>query len=291
MTTENDNEDELLEEVAESTEPTELTTRNVTPGKKRQRLRLWVRRLAIALAILGPLVFVIAALGYRIRLFSLKTSLLTLSQKVGPFVMVAGIVVALASIVLSIMVKPKKGLIISLVAMLVPTIGLLKTWSIGNSVASLPFIHDITTDTEDPPQFTQTIIDLRNQTENVNTLDYFEKKDPKSDTLVSVQQSKHYPNIRTLPRSEAPEAVFGEAEAIIKSIGWEIVTIDPENWIIEATDTTFWYGFKDDVVIRIRPSKNGGSLIDMRSVSRIGGSDLGANAERLTMLMEGLEEK
>ncbi len=279
-------------EIVEPSEPTELTTRNITPEKKRQKFRRWVRKLAIVLAILGPLVFIIAALGYRIGLFELGTSLGTLSRKVAPAIMVLAIVVSLFSLFLSFAITPKRqGLVVSLIALLIPIVGLLKAKGVGDTVAELPFIHDITTDTEDPPVFSNAIIELRNKTEDVNTLTYFEKTDPRAKKLVSVQQAKFYPKIRTLPRTEKPDEVFKEANAVIDSLGWDVVTRNSDNWIIEATDTTFWYGFKDDVVIRIRPSKNGGSLVDIRSISRIGGSDLGANAKRVEMLMEGLEEK
>ena len=64
-------------------------------------------------------------------------------------------------------------------------------------------------------------------------------------------------------------------------MGWALKSEDVEGGIIEATDTTFWYGFKDDVVIRIRPSEGGGSVLDVRSISRVGGSDIGANAARI----------
>jgi uncharacterized protein (DUF1499 family) len=58
--------------------------------------------------------------------------------------------------------------------------------------------------------------------------------------------------------------------------------------MIEATATTFWFGFKDDVVLRIRPTANG-SIVDVRSVSRVGQSDLGANAKRIRAILRGIE--
>ncbi len=279
-------------EVVEATEPKALTARNVTPEKKRQKLRRWVQKLALILAILGPLVFIIAALGYRIGLFDLGTSLGTLSRKVAPAIMVMAIIASIISLFMCFAISPKKkGLVISLVALVIPVVGMLKAKGVGDTVAKLPFIHDVTTDTEDPPVFSKAIEEIRAKTAGVNTLTYIEKKDAREKKLVSVLQAKHYPDIRTVLRSEKPDAVFKEAQAVVKSLGWDVVTENEEDWIIEATDTTFWYGFKDDVIIRIRPSKNGGSLVDMRSISRIGGSDLGANAERIRLLMEGLEEK
>ena len=69
---------------------------------------------------------------------------------------------------------------------------------------------------------------------------------------------------------------------------WEIVNSDRRAGIVESTATTFWFGFKDDVVIRIRAA-NGTSLIDLRSVSRVGMSDLGANAARITRFLAEFE--
>ena len=63
-------------------------------------------------------------------------------------------------------------------------------------------------------------------------------------------------------------------------MGWEIVASDPKTLRIEATDTTLWFGFKDDVVVRLTPSPTG-SRIDVRSVSRVGKSDVGTNARRI----------
>jgi uncharacterized protein (DUF1499 family) len=71
-------------------------------------------------------------------------------------------------------------------------------------------------------------------------------------------------------------------------MGWEIVAADPATGRIEATATTFWYGFKDDVVVRVGAG-NGGSVIDVRSKSRVGRSDLGANASRIRTYLEALK--
>ena len=73
-------------------------------------------------------------------------------------------------------------------------------------------------------------------------------------------------------------------------LGWKIKSENLEAGIIEATETTFWYGFKDDVVIRIQPSEGGGSVVDVRSISRVGGSDIGANADRIRKFL-GLMRK
>ena len=77
-----------------------------------------------------------------------------------------------------------------------------------------------------------------------------------------------------------PDDVFDRSEQVVQGLGWEVVNADRAAGRIEATDTTFWFGFKDDVVVRIRPADNG-SRVDLRSVSRVGGGDIGANAARI----------
>ncbi len=72
-------------------------------------------------------------------------------------------------------------------------------------------------------------------------------------------------------------------------MGLELVNEAPQSGMIEATATTFWFGFKDDLVVRIRPSGTG-SVVDVRSVSRVGVSDLGANARRIGEFLTGFAD-
>ena len=72
-------------------------------------------------------------------------------------------------------------------------------------------------------------------------------------------------------------------------MGWEIVASDPDTGRIEATDTTFWFGYKDDIIIRVTPEQDG-ATVDIRSVSRVGIGDLGANAERIETFLAALKK-
>ena len=100
--------------------------------------------------------------------------------------------------------------------------------------------------------------------------------------------------MRPLILEAAPETAFGSALTAAKSMGWAIKSENAsgssDGGTIEATATSFWYGFEDDIAIRIRPSEGGGSIVDVRSVSRVGGSDLGANAKRVGAFLEKLSE-
>ncbi|NBB93752.1 MAG: DUF1499 domain-containing protein [Gammaproteobacteria bacterium] len=145
---------------------------------------------------------------------------------------------------------------------------------------SVPPIHDITTDTTNPPEFVA-IAPLR--AEAPNPVGY-----PGQET--AEQQREAYPDIRTLQVDAWPAIVFEHALETARASGWEVIDADETEGRIEATATTFWFGFKDDVVIRIR-GDDGGSAVDVRSKSRVGRSDVGANAARIEAYLEGLQAR
>jgi uncharacterized protein (DUF1499 family) len=83
--------------------------------------------------------------------------------------------------------------------------------------------------------------------------------------------------------------VIAKAERLAKVRGWEIAVVDPIEGRMEATETSRFFAFKDDVVIRVRPTEDGtGSIVDMRSISRVGVSDLGMNAKRVRSFIADL---
>lgn len=146
-------------------------------------------------------------------------------------------------------------------------------------IAGAPPIHDITTDTVDPPPFVD-ILPLRAGARNSAAY---------GGSRVAALQQTAYPDIAPVDLAIAPSAAFARALAAAKAMGWAIVAADSATGRIEATATTRVFRFKDDVVIRIRP-RDGGSRVDIRSVSRIGGGDLGKNASRIREFIVRLRE-
>ncbi len=144
----------------------------------------------------------------------------------------------------------------------------------------LPPIHDITTDTENPPRFVA-ILPLRKDADNPS--DY-------GGPEIAAQQSKAYPNVRPVLLNLKPDRAFERALAVARDMGWDIVDVNPAEGRIEATARTFWFGFKDDVIVRVTASGDG-SRVDVRSVSRVGTSDVGANAKRIHSYAERLGAK
>lgn len=140
----------------------------------------------------------------------------------------------------------------------------------------IPPIHDITTDTVNPPEFVD-VLPLRADAPNTTVYGGGNNQTPES---LAEQQRGAYPDIVPQRFDASPDEVFERALAAANTLGWEIVAAVPEQGRIEATDTTFWFRFKDDVVVRIRTDGNG-TVLDARSVSRVGLSDVGKNAARL----------
>lgn len=104
----------------------------------------------------------------------------------------------------------------------------------------------------------------------------------------SKAQRDAYPDIQPITLGEAPQKAFERALAAAQAMGWEIVARDPAAGRIEAVDTTLWFGFKDDVVVRVAAAPAGGSRIDVRSKSRVGRGDAGTNARRIRGFRERL---
>jgi uncharacterized protein with PQ loop repeat len=133
-----------------------------------------------------------------------------------------------------------------------------------------PAIHDITTNTEDPPEF-EAIVSLRSPGDN--TTSYI-------DDGTAELQLEAYPDIQTILLEDDATTAFARAMTAAETMGWEIVASDPTRGHIEATASTPFVGFKDDVVIRVRNASNG-TRVDVRSKSRIGKGDMGVNAARI----------
>ena len=249
---------------------------------RRHEVRRWLANAAICLAVLVPLILMLAGLGAKAGVWSWGFGLGTMTAQWARWLAMLAIGLGVVSLLLGLFLAPrsKRAIIGGALAVMVGAATIGSLLNLRATAGANP-IHDITTDTQNPPVFGDVIVGERAQVERANTLDYVGKTLGEDGELVSVVQSRLYPDLKPLVISDAPEVAFARAEAAVRGLGWDIKDTDAGAGTIEATDTTFWYGFEDDVVIRIRPGAGGGSVVDVRSVSRVGGSDLGANAERV----------
>jgi hypothetical protein len=183
-----------------------------------------------------------------------------------------GVVVAVIGVIHAL-IATRRGIAIALVGVAAGVLAYGVPSTSLKKARFLPKIHDITTDTASPPLFV-VALEARKKAKAKNSTKYAGEK-------IAKLQRKAYPDIVTLKRAERPGLLFAKALAAVKSEGWEILSADKAKGRIEAIDTTFWFGFKDDIVIRIASDGGTGSQLDIRSVSRVGRSDAGANAARI----------
>ncbi len=171
------------------------------------------------------------------------------------------------------------GLLLAGLAVTVGVASAAVPWSYLRKAGDLPPIHDISTDTEVPPRF----IALLPARDGAGA-----NSDPAGPPVVA-QQLQAYPKLGSVTYRLPPDQVFERALGTARDLGWSIVATVPDEGRIEASDRSFWFGFTDDVVIRIRGHENG-SLVDIRSASRVGVSDLGVNAARIQAFIDRLVE-
>lgn len=190
----------------------------------------------------------------------------------------AGLAAAALGVVMLLLPRTRRAGLVTLVVALALGLGTaFVPWNGLRQARALPPIHDITTDTGRPPEFVA-ILPLRAAAPNPATYGGPE---------VARAQAGAYPDLRPHRLNAAPADAFKRALQAAREMGWEIVAADAAAGRIEATDITFWFGFKDDVVIRME-ADGSGSRVDVRSVSRVGVGDVGANAKRIRAYLRAL---
>ena len=237
----------------------------------------WIVLLGAGLAVASALVALAGPVGYRLGILPLRVALLTLLRW-GAYGGIAAAVVSLTGLAVTL-ARPRearRGILLAAISFLIGIVivGIPGRFRLGPPT---PPIHDITTDTQEPPEYVA-VLPLR--VSAPNTTVYGGEK-------IASQQREAYPDLQPLMLNAPPLQAFERALATVREMRWDLVAADATAGRIEATDTTFWYGFKDDVVIRVRPA-DGGSRIDVRSLSRVGGGDAGTNAKRIRAYLNAL---
>lgn len=231
-------------------------------------------RYVLALSVIAALLLLAAGPGTRMEWWDFRTGFSLMRW--AAFAGVAAAAIALAMLVVPRTRRTGAG---TLVAALLVGLGVaFVPWNGMRQAKKVPPIHDISTDTRRPPEFVA-ILPLRVDAPNPAVYGGVD---------VAQAQAEAYPDLQTRRMGLAPEQAFDRALATARIMDWEIVAADPAAGRIEATATTLWFGFKDDVVIRVEADRVDGSRIDVRSVSRVGKSDAGTNAKRIRAYLEML---
>jgi uncharacterized protein (DUF1499 family) len=231
----------------------------------------WARAIAwlsIAGGVLALLAVTLPGPLYRYGEIGLGTAFGAIRR--GAMAGIGVIALALSGLLLAGLARQRRPAMYAAFGLLLGVLAFVPPWWLARQAGSLPAIHDISTDTLNPPRFAA-ILPLRANAPNSPVYGGAE---------VAAQQHAAYPDIQPLHFDQPPAAVLAAAASIASAMDWKIVANQPGDGHLEATATTRWFGFKDDVVIRVR-ADGSGSRLDIRSESRLGGSDIGANAARI----------
>lgn len=238
----------------------------------------WVSWMALLVGLVAVATLAIAGPGYRMGFFALGTALRPMLTWAAYGGIAAGVLAVLA-LTLNGRRGTAGGTMAAVVALAIGVGSLYIPWSWQRAARAVPPIHDISTDTLTPPGYVEIAV-IRRDAHAPNGLDYLDE--------VAAQQRAAYPDVAPVFLAVPPAEAHRRALDLIHARGWEVVAVDDARYRIEATDTTYWFGFKDDIAVRVSAIPDGTSRVDVRSVSRVGRSDVGTNARRIRAFLAEL---
>ena len=250
-------------------------------------------RFALILALLLPVYFAFAALGSKVGIWGWQTGLGSLIGGAGPFLLGIVALVGVVTLIMAVRKAPRTGWWASLIAIIIPLGAFAYLGSVSDTAGANP-IHDVATDTANPPVFSDAMMTARGDTSNpindyATPLGEIEMYSSVGEPLQSQSYaqiiSELYPDLGPILINAGDEAkALAAATAAMEDMGFSNVQTSGDS--VDGTAETFWFGFKDDVVARVANGR-----IDFRSVSRVGRSDLGANTKRIAELRAKTEAK
>ena len=230
---------------------------------------LWAARAGLALAAVGLVMELVSGWGYRHGWWGLRAALRYLFAYGGVVAIVGG-VVALVALALAIGMK-SRGAALALVGVIVGAVPGALFYHQYRLARKVPPINDVSTDLTNPPAYV-----------TAATNDFWKGKDLGYPAGFADSVRRGYPDLGAFVLPLPAVQAYGLAHrAALGMPGWEVTGSDSASGRIEATATTKWFGFKDDIVIRVAPRGSDSAVVDMRSKSRVGRSDVGANAARI----------
>jgi uncharacterized protein (DUF1499 family) len=245
---------------------------------RKNKIIRWMLAAGLLLAVGGALAAALSGFGHRWDWWHFTTGFSILRWAV--YASIAGVAVSMAALLGAALMKRGRLAVAALPAIALGAVVIFLPLDLARRAGDVPPIHDISTDLDDPPDF----VALRAERESApNGAEY------PGDETARLQRDA-YPDVVPIRLSAEREAVFAAAETIARELGWRIVEADPAEGRIEAVDRTFWFGFRDDVVIRIAEAEDGGTLVDVRSASRVGQGDVGTNARRIRNFLTQLQD-
>lgn len=251
---------------------------------KRDWTRL-ITRAAMVLGVGAVVAALVAAIGSGTGMWSFRAGLTALRYLF--FAAAAGAVLGLLGLILAR--RRAKLMLANLVTVVVALGFVLYLGNLVRIAKSVPAIHDVATNLDDVPQFTRLAVRADNL-ENIPDEGKAELKALPPEERWRAVHRAHYGDLRTVRLAAPPAEAVRRSAALARERGWSTALVDDKAGTVEATDTSTFFRFKDDVVVRVRPAPGGGSLVDMRSISRVGGSDVGMNAKRVRAFLADLQQ-
>ncbi|MBV8132806.1 MAG: DUF1499 domain-containing protein [Alphaproteobacteria bacterium] len=253
-----------------------MTIATTSSGARRSVLR-HAPLLALALAVIAAVLLALGPIGWRAGWWHFRFAFLTLM----PWAAYLGITALVVSVLTLLFGRSRieaRGITVAILAFAVGGLIAYVPWHYDQIRQKVPPIHDITTDPDNPPAFV-VVVPLR-EAAGPDRVSYEGVK-------IAEQQRQAYPDIVSLTLAVPPASAFNHALDTAQRMGWTIVAADDAAGRIEASDKSRWFGFIDDIVVRITPSASG-SRVDLRSSSRVGRSDFGVNAARIEIYLSAL---
>jgi hypothetical protein len=237
----------------------------------------------------GVAAALIAALGSGIGMWHFREGFTVLRYAF--YAAATGGVLALSGIVAGLIRRTGTGKL-NLLSLVVASLFSAYLLQLVATARSVPAIHDATTNIHDPPTFTTLPIRPDNL-EGIPDEGRSELARLDPENRWKEIHRRAYGDLRTLKVPTSVSVTTDRAASLARRHGWDIAKVDRNAGIVEATATSLFFRFKDDIVVRVRPDtqRPGGSLVDVRSISRVGGSDVGMNAKRIRAFLAELQTR
>ena len=264
------------------------TTAGTTGGGAKRNWARLVTWAALLFGVGGVLAALIASLGAGRELWHFSAAFGVLRYAF--FAAIAGAIFGIVGLVLARRARKANLLLANLVALVAALGFVLFLGSLIRQARSVPAIHDVATNLDDLPQF-RTLSVRADNLEKIPDMDRPQLKSLAPEARWKAIHPQAYSDLKPIRLAASPEDAIRRAETLARDRGWTVAKADPAGGTLEATSTSTFFRFKDDVVVRAQPAPGGGSLVDMRSISRVGGSDVGMNAKRIRAFLADLAKQ
>jgi fatty-acyl-CoA synthase len=258
------------------------------PGGLLPKLRLGLIVLGVALSALGVVATAAGPLLYRTGALDLNAATVGI-EGLSFNLFLGGVAAAGLALGLSLLTGKQRGVIVATLCVIASGYGVGRLYGQAEIRRNMPPIWDVQTDWTQPVALSEALTAERAKAGAVAVADseiIGADQGAWSGKTFAAAQAEAY-DLKPLIATKNVAETTAAATQAIKDIGWKVERSDPATGVVEATETTAWYGLTSDVLVRVRPDPKG-ARIDVRSVSRAAGHDMGANASRASTLLEQL---